>query len=242
LLVDDDAFNRDGMRPFFARAGFTVVEAGDEETALRAAREQPLDAAIVDLAIPPRPGDPIDHACGSRLAWQLKADFPALGIVVFSAYEHHGAQFLERIEAGARGIAYKLKGCQPAALLSAVEDVMAGRVVIDGDVRAGRRVQRDQLMEGLVTEDERPYVELAANTLAELAPRLREVVRLLAKSCNIEGIAKALDVSPKTAENYVGQVYDRLGLTEMGRLAPNLRKAVILVKSWMLYDLQHPTQ
>jgi DNA-binding NarL/FixJ family response regulator len=239
LLVDDDAFNRDGMRPFFVRAGFEVAEAGDEETAWRIAREQPLDAAVVDLTIPPRPGEPPDHDCGNRLCWQLKSTFPKLGVVVFSAYEHHCAEFLEKVHQGARGVAYKLKGCQPSALLAAVHDVIAGRVVIDGAVRAGRDTPTDQFLERLTTE-ERPHVEAAAAAMAELTPRLREVVRLLADSCNVDGIARALEVAPKTAENYVGQVYDRLGLTEMGRELPHLRKAVVLVKSCMLFDLSHP--
>ena len=29
LLVDDDAFNREGVRLYLARAGFDVLEAGD---------------------------------------------------------------------------------------------------------------------------------------------------------------------------------------------------------------------
>ena len=33
LLVDDDAFNREGVRLYLAREGFAVLEAGDEETA-----------------------------------------------------------------------------------------------------------------------------------------------------------------------------------------------------------------
>ena len=236
LLVDDDSFNRDGMRLYFARAGFAVVESGDEDAAWQIARQQPLDVAIIDLAIPPRAGAPADQSCGSRLVWRLKEAFPSLGIVVFSAYEDRGAEFLERINQGVRGVAYKLKGCHPTALLAAVTEVMAGRVVIDGEVRANHHALGEKFLSGLTTE-ERPYIEYAVERMAELPPRLQEVARLLANSSNLDGIAQALDVSPKTAGNYVGKVYDRLGLTLMGQDAPQLRKAVILVKACMLFDL-----
>ena len=37
LIVDDDAFNREGIRLYLRRQGFSILEAGDEATAYETA-------------------------------------------------------------------------------------------------------------------------------------------------------------------------------------------------------------
>ncbi|MBN1960621.1 MAG: response regulator transcription factor [Deltaproteobacteria bacterium] len=238
LLVDDDAFNRDGMRPFFIRAGFKVFEAGDEDNAWQIIQQKNVDVAILDLAIPAEPGAATDHDRGSLLAWRIKQSYPDIGIVLFSAYEDVAATFLDKVKEGIRGIAYQLKGCSPADLLKTVNEVMAGKVLIDNVITVKQQASYNNFVDKL-TDEEKPYVEYAVSSIAALPPRLLQVTRFLANSFNVDGISKALNVSHKTAENYIGQVYDRLGLTEMGHVAPNLRKSVIIVKSCMLYDLSY---
>jgi DNA-binding NarL/FixJ family response regulator len=239
LLVDDDAFNRDGMRLYLEREGLSIVEAGDETTAWECAQAWPLDAAVIDIAIPhapqmaSRPGSNF----GITLAQRLKQAHPALGIVFFSAYEDRGGDVLEMVRAGTRGLAYKLKGCHPSALLSAIHDVRAGRVIIDPEVHANRKGLADELIKRL-TPDEQFWVDMAVNGFKQLTPREMEIAHRLAASHNTEGIAQALGVSLKTAENYIGHVYDKLGLTTMGREAPGLRKVVVMAKACMIHDLR----
>jgi DNA-binding response OmpR family regulator len=55
------------MRPYFFGAGFVVVESENEEAAWEMANQQSLDAAIVDLSIPPCAGAAADQSCGNRL-------------------------------------------------------------------------------------------------------------------------------------------------------------------------------
>ena len=45
-------------------------------------------------------------------------------------------------------------------------------------------------------------------------------------------------MSSKTAEKYIGHVYDKLGLSTMGREAPGLRKVVVMAKACMIHDLR----
>lgn len=238
LLVDDDAFNREGIRLFLKGQGFEVAEAGDAESAWSAAQSGGFEAAVVDISIPPdtrTPSHP-SHSHGIDLARRLKAALPSLGIVLFSAYEDRGSHVLEMVRDGTRGLAYKLKGSQPNALLAAIHDVMAGRVVIDPEVHANRRGLADELLKRL-TPDERRWVEIAADNFDQLTPREKEIAHRLAASHNTEGIAAALSVSPKTTENYITHVYDKLGLNEMAREAPHLRKVVVLAKACMIHDL-----
>ena len=239
LLVDDDTFNREGVRLFLNREGLDVAEAGDESAAWDIAQSRPLDAAIIDISIPPDGQSPsrVDNSFGIHLANRLKQAFPALGVVLFSAYGDRGADILDMVREGTRGLAYKLKGSQPNALLAAVHDVIAGRVVIDPEVHANSRGLADELLKRL-TPDEGHWVEIAAANFERLTPREKEIANRLAASHNTEGIAQALNVSSKTTENYITRVYDKLGLNEIGHEAPHLRKVVILAKACMLNDLR----
>lgn len=239
LLVDDDVFNRDGVRLYLTREGFEVWEAGDEETAWQLAAARTPNAALVDISIPPDPRTPSRsaHSFGLHLAQRLKNAYPALGLVLFSAYEDRGREVLDMVRDGVRGLAYKLKGCQPNALLVAIQDTLAGRVVIDPEVRANPRDLAEELLQRL-TPNERQWVENAVANFRQLTPREREIANRLAASHNTEGIAQALSVTPKTAENYIGHVYDKLRLNEMGREAPHLRKVVVLAKACMVNDLR----
>lgn len=239
LLVDDNIFNREGMRLYLQREGFNVQEAGDEATAWGLASAQRFDAAIIDISIPPDPYTPPrpDYNYGIRLARNLKRAQPVLGVVLFSAYEDHGADVLDMVREGVRGMAYKLKGCQPQALLQALQEVVVGRVVIDPEVHANRHALADELLNRL-TSEERPWVDYALSQFDQLTPREVEITERAAASHNTEGIAQALSITPKTAENYLGRIYDKLGLGELTPDAPPLRKVVILAKVCMIHDLR----
>ena len=240
LLVDDDVFNREGVRLYLEREGFVIHEAGDAASALQLARDVHPIAAVVDIGIPPDAATPSQpgQTGGLTLTQQLKREHPATGVVLFSAHEDRGAEVLQLIQSGQRGLGYKLKGSQPAALLAAIREVMAGRVVIDPEVRMNRRTLADELRATLAAP-EREWVERAAANVHTLTAREQDVMHRLAASHNTEGIAAALHITPKTAENYIGYVYDKLGLNAMAREAPHLRQVVVLAKACLLHDLQH---
>jgi DNA-binding NarL/FixJ family response regulator len=239
LLVDDDAFNREGVRLYLSREGFQILEAGDEETAWNLAQRQTPAVAITDLCLPPDPRTlpHPSHNCGVRLAHRLKEAYPAMGVILFSAYEDRGSEILDLIRAGQRGVAYKLKGSQPKALLSAIHEVLAGRVVIDPEVNVNRHTQADELITQLSAE-ERQWVEQLLLNFTQLTPREWDVVQRLAAAHNTESIALALSVTPKTVENYIARAYDKLGLNDLGREAPHLHKRTLLVKACMVHDLR----
>lgn len=116
-LVDDDVFNREGLRLYLTREGFTIHEATDVYPAVAI-----VDIGIpLDAATPSLPGQP----GGLTLTRNLKRGYPAMGIVLFSAHEDRGADVLQLIQSGHRGLGYKLKGSQPAALQRATQQADA---------------------------------------------------------------------------------------------------------------------
>ncbi|MGC1376207.1 MAG: response regulator transcription factor [Anaerolineales bacterium] len=239
LLVDDDAFNREGIRLYLQREEMEVLEAGDEAAAWGIAQTQALDAAVVDISIPADGHSPskVSNSYGIRLANRIKQTSPAVGVVIFSAYGDRGSEILDMIREGTRGLAYKLKGNQPSALLAAIHEVIAGRVVIDPEVHANRPGLAEELIKRL-TPDEGYWVEIAVTNFGQLTPREMEIAQRLAASHNTEGISQALSVSSKTTENYITHIYDKLGLNNIAQEAPHLRKVVILAKACMINDLR----
>jgi len=238
LVVDDNDFNRDGVVLYLRSFGMATLEAGDEETAYALAAAERPAAAVVDIVIPTRPGErgQIERSVGVHLARRLKALDPAMGIVIFSAYEDRGAEIWELIREGARGMAYMLKGSRPERLRQALEDTRAGHVILDGDAAAGKP-QLIRELRARLTPAERPWVERAVRLMPTLSAREDAVARQLAASHNIQGLVEKLGISAKTVEHHIRAIYEKLGLAEVDTAAPTLRKATLLAKAYVLYDL-----
>jgi DNA-binding NarL/FixJ family response regulator len=239
-LVDDDAFNREGMRLYLKGEEMEVLEAGDEAAAWEVAQAQPIDAAVIDISIPSDGSSPskVSNSYGIRLAHNIKQSSPAVGVVLFSAYGDRGSEILDMIREGTRGLAYKLKGNQPSAVLAAIHEVIAGRIVIDSEVHANRQGLAEELIKHL-TADEGYWVEMAVANFELLTPREKEIALRLAASHNTEGISQAVSISAKTTENYITHIYDKLGLNNIAQEAPHLRKVLILAKACMINDLRN---
>ena len=58
LLVDDDAFNREGVRLFLRREHCEVREAGDAQWRWRRSAAETIHVAVIDISIPPDPATP----------------------------------------------------------------------------------------------------------------------------------------------------------------------------------------
>lgn len=237
LIVDDDAFNREGLRTYLALKGYAVSEAGDEASALAIIQTQPIDVAILDISIPPTAAQRVkpSDSYGLSLAGKIKRDHPTTGVVLFSAYEDRGEDVMQLIRAGYRSLAYKLKGCSPADLLKTIQEVQAGRVVIDPEVTQSRTHAMVQELLNQLAQDEREPVQFALENLADLTARERDIAWRIAASQTVKGVAEALHLSPKTIENTITTIYSKLGLNV---LPNNLREVVLLAKACMINDLQ----
>lgn len=238
LVVDDNAFNRDGVALYLRSLGYAVLEAGDEAGAFALAQSERPWAAVVDIVIPTNATTKaqISQSVGLRLVRRLKEMDPVMGIVVFSAHEDRGSEVWDLVRDGVRGIAYLFKGIRPERLLKAIHDTAAGRVILD----AIAPNSRPKLAEGILnrlTPEERPWVERAVSLMPTLSDREREIALRLADSQNIQGIAAALEIAPKTVENHIGRLYEKLGLNEVDQRAPQLRKSSLLSKACMIYEL-----
>jgi serine/threonine-protein kinase PknK len=193
VLADDDVLLREGLASLLERSGFAVVaQAGDGESAVRACREQEPDLLLTDIRMPPT------HTTeGLDAAHAIRAQHPDIGVVVLSAYvevEHA----MDLLATGTRsGYLLKSRVTDVDDFLETLERIVKGGSVIDPalvqQLVAARRVD---------------------DPLAELTPREREVLALMAEGRSNAGIARRLWVTEGTVAKHVRSILAKLRLPE----------------------------
>lgn len=116
LLVDDypDAVELLGI--YLDVAGYSVIVAHDGPAALEHARQQPIDAVVLDLEMP--------GMSGVEVARQLRRDWPAATLPIIAATGHSGAA--HRAAAHEAGCdALLVKPYDPDALLETLRRLLA---------------------------------------------------------------------------------------------------------------------
>lgn len=192
-VVDDHPLVRIGLRDVLESGGEyrVVLEAGDGAELLRALHAGAEPAlVVVDLQMPVMDGFATLEA--------LRAEFPGLHAVAIS-FQVDEASVLKAYRAGARALVPK--GMGAGELLPIL------RTVLDGGVHMTELAQRIMLQnpDGLTSlERER------ARILAELSPRMVEVLRCMARpeDPTYEQIAKELDIGRRTVEAYVSRMFE----------------------------------
>ena len=192
VVADDSVLLREGVVRILREAGFDVVaQAGTADQLLLYVRSHRPDVAIVDIRMPPTFTDE-----GLRAAQQIRADYPDVAVLVLSQYVETGYA-LELLADGADGVGYLLKErvSDIADFAAAVRRVGAGGSALDPMV-VGRIVNRRR----------------RDDPLAELTPREREVLELMAEGRSNQGIAERLVVTERAVEKHVTSIFLKLQL------------------------------
>ncbi|KQP00328.1 response regulator transcription factor [Methylobacterium sp. Leaf91] len=187
LLVDDHPVVREGYRRLLERQpGYRVVaEAETASDAYRAYKAMKPTLVIMDLSLPGPSGlEGVRHI----RQWDSRAR-----ILVFTM--HQGAAYaLKAFEAGASG--YVTKSSAPEELVRSVAIVARGGQAVSADIAQELAAER---------------LSGKRSPLDELGPREVEVLQLVASGMATEAIAKALNLSPKTIQNYHYGIKAKLG-------------------------------
>jgi two-component system nitrate/nitrite response regulator NarL len=200
ILADDDPLVRSAVRLILAHhRKFEIVgEAtnGDEAIAL-AAQTRP-DLLLLDLNMPKRPG--------LSALQDLRAVVPNMRTILLTVSIER-RQILEALQAGARGIV--LKEAARTVLPTAVESVMTGSFWVDkrplADVSA--------MLQELRTDVQ------AGGPRTHLTPREKQVVEFIVEGCTNKDIAKTLCTTEQVIKNYLGKIFDKLGVFNRLELA-----------------------
>ena len=209
VIADDAPLVREGVAHLLIEHGVEVVDqVGDADTLLTSVRDLHPDVALVDIRMPPTHTDEGLHA-----AREIRSRYPATAVLILS--QHLEPEYaLRLVEAQPERVGYLLKERvgRIEQLLDALQRVATGECVVD------RAVVNELL-------DRRRRVDL----IAELTPREREILGLMAEGRSNQGIGLTLWLSPKTVETHIRGAFTKLGIRE----APDDNRRVLAVLAYL---------
>lgn len=202
LLVDDHPLILAGLAQII-KSEHDLTVCGDASTpaaAISATVVHQPDLVMVDLRL--KGGD------GLELIKSLKAQFPALRILVLSQFDE--TLFAERVlRAGAQG--YLMKDQATAELISAIRTVLSGEVYLNRTM-ASHLLQRTFMN----------HPQTRVDRVSKLTDRELQVLLLLGNGMSTRKIAGHLNLSIKTVETYrehLKRKLDLSGTTELVHFA-----------------------
>jgi DNA-binding NarL/FixJ family response regulator len=192
ILADDAIVIREGLARLLADQGIDVIaQAATAEELVRLVATEAPDVAVIDIRMPPTFTDE-----GLRAAQEIRAGHPQVGTVVLSQYVD--VEYALKLMTGtSERVGYLLKDriADVAEFVDALRQVAAGETVVE-------RSLVDELLTAAAARD----------PLAELTPREREVLALIAQGKTDRGIAAELFVTRKTVEAHVRSILAKLDL------------------------------
>ncbi|MGL6278307.1 MAG: response regulator transcription factor [Gaiella sp.] len=190
-IAEDSVLLREGVVRLLDESGFEVVsQAGTADDLLRHVGLHRPDVAIVDIKMPPTHTDE-----GLRAAREIRERYPDTGVLVLSQYVEAG--YATDLLAQGEGVGYLLKD----RVADVDQFALAVRRVADGGSALDPAVV-SQLIGGRPADD----------PLAELTPREREVMELIAEGRSNQAIADRMFVTLRAVEKHVTSIFEKLDL------------------------------
>jgi DNA-binding NarL/FixJ family response regulator len=196
LLVDDDQLMRAGLRAVLSSDSRIEVvgEASTGRAAVARVRARHPDLVLMDVRMPD-----LDGISATR---DVLATSPDVKVVILTTFEQDDYIF-GALSAGASG--FLLKRTSPEELLAAIHTVAAGDSLLSPSVT---RIVIERL-------SRQPTPEVAGgDAVADLTPREREVLGLVARGLSNGEIAAELVIEESTVKTHVKRILLKLGLRD----------------------------
>jgi DNA-binding NarL/FixJ family response regulator len=210
-LAEDSVLLREGLTRLLTDGGFEVVASvGNAEDLLARLRVDEPHVVVLDIRLPPTHTDE-----GLRAALRIRAEHPAVGVLVLSQYVEVGLA-MKLLADSAEGVGYLLKDriSDVKDFLAAVTRVGTGGSALDPTIVTTllRRRRSD-------------------DPLAQLTRREREVLELMATGSSNQGIADRLVITVRAVEKYVSTIFDKLGLPATGSESRRVLAVLLYLRS-----------
>lgn len=211
LLVDDQYLVRQGLRALLElEPDLEVIgEAENGKYALQLVSQTQPDVILMDVRMPE-----MDGVAATR---EIVAKYPTTKVLILTTFDDD--EFVSAaIQYGARG--YLLKDTPSEELAAAV------RAVHKGYTQLGPGIVQKLLTQFPPNIPMQP--QTLPSELAQLTPREKEVLRLIATGANNKEIAQELYISEGTVKNHVTNILTRLNLRDR-------TQAAIFANSFLTY-------
>ncbi|MET7466294.1 response regulator transcription factor [Nonomuraea sp. NPDC005501] len=192
VVADDAVLIREGLVRLLEEFGCEVVAAvGDGDALVSAVDEHRPDVSVVDVRMPPSFTDE-----GLRAAVEARRRVPGAPVLILSQYVE--VSYADDLLADARGaVGYLLKDrvVDVDEFLEGLRRVAGGGTVFDPQVVSQLMVRRRK-----------------NDPLAQLTPREREVLGLMAEGRSNPAIGRQLVISDGAVEKHIRSIFSKLGL------------------------------
>jgi DNA-binding NarL/FixJ family response regulator len=205
FIVDDQTIIRHGLKSLLEiQADLTVVgDATNGQEALEAIaflqQSQLPDVILLDVRMPVMDG--------VATTIELKKHYPEIKILILTTFDDD-EYISQAMNYGAKG--YLLKDSPPEDLAMAIRAVSRGNTHL-GPGLFEKALQRSPEM---ITS-----TSVMPSRLAELSPREKEVLNLIATGANNREIATKLYISSKTVKNHITSILSKLNLRDRTQAA-----------------------
>jgi DNA-binding NarL/FixJ family response regulator len=210
-IAEDSLLLREGLARLLDEGGFDVVAQCEnaDDLLLKVGSCSP-DVAIVDIRLPPTHNDE-----GLRAALEIRSSHPSVGVLVLSQYVEVGLA-LKLVADSAEGVGYLLKDriSDVGDFLAAVKRVAEGGSALD------------PIIVSTLLGRQRPD-----DPIAQLTPREREVLELMASGSSNQGIADRLVITVRAVEKYVSSIFGKLGLPSTGSESRRVLAVLLYLRS-----------
>jgi DNA-binding NarL/FixJ family response regulator len=206
LIVDDQTIIRHGLKSLLEiQSDLKVIgDAGNGQEALKEIaflqeNKQQLDVVLLDMRMP--------IMDGVATTKQISQRFPDLKVLILTTFDDD-EYVSQAMNYGAKG--YLLKDSPPEDL------AMAIRAVSRGNTHLGPGLFEKVLQRSPETASS---ISVIPSELAQLSPREREVLNLIATGANNREIAAKLYISSKTVKNHITSILSKLNLRDRTQAA-----------------------
>jgi DNA-binding NarL/FixJ family response regulator len=148
------------------------------------------DVAVLDIHMP--------EATGVEATRRIKQHFPEVKVLILTAYDDD-PYIRALLQAGADG--YVLKTAKAEALVQAVRDVHHGLTALSPEVATK-----------VVRQMTQPMPPGAEDQVEALTEREIETLRLAAHGMTNREIGQELEISHRTVQGHLANVYEKLGV------------------------------
>jgi DNA-binding NarL/FixJ family response regulator len=192
VIAEDSVLLRDGLTRLLTDHGHDIVGSIEDAVGLvQLVEAEEAELVVLDVRMPPTHTDE-----GIRAALELRRRRPELPILVLSQYveENYASELLS---GDLGGVAYVLKDrvTDVGEFVETVDRIAAGGTAIDPEV-VSQLLARTRRQE----------------PLADLSPREREVLELMAEGRTNAAIAAQLVITERAVEKHVKSIFQKLRL------------------------------